>query len=200
MDIQQAMALLQNAQQGGGMGGMGAVLNPYGALQPGNPVEAQAMPAPALPDYNAILQQKLIAQQADQARQGMLGASGGIPPHAMAGQMQDQFAQMMAERLGARTGGAMQFDPSMGMQGMHQQFRDWRQAGNQPVGFGQANRGLSGVMGNPGAPPVGTAVLPGASAAAPLQSGLGADYMKQQRGRLGGPGGGERYNPDVNQF
>ena len=207
MDIAQAMAMLQGMQGGGGMNPMAAA-NPLGALQPGmSPDIAPPMTAPvAPPDYNAILQQHLVNQQAEQAAQGRLGAAGLGNAYGFGGGMgnnfQDVMGQMMAERLGARTGGAMQFDPSMGMGGMHQQFRDWRQAGNQPVrapmGFGARPPG--GMGGAPGmTQPAGVATLPGPAAAAPIQSGLGADYMKQ-RGRLGGPGGGERYNPDVNQF
>lgn len=203
MDIQQAMALLQQGQQGQGMDGMQnlAALNPYGALQPGvGPEMAPAAP----PDYNAILQQHLVNKQAEQAQMGRLGAGPGMDPRGMGGAMQAMMAQKIAERLGARTGGALQFDPAMGIHDMRQQFRDWRQAGNEPVrpfgggGMGFGQRPPGGMGGAPGVtPPANVATLPGAGAAAPIQSGLGADYMKQ-RGRMGGGGGG--FNQDTNAY
>jgi len=197
------MALLQQGQQGQGMDGMQnlAALNPYGALQPGvGPEMAPAAP----PDYNAILQQHLVNKQAEQAQMGRLGAGPGMDPRGMGGAMQAMMAQKIAERLGARTGGALQFDPSMGIHDMSQQFRDWRQAGNEPVrpfgggGMGFGQRPPGGMGGAPGVTqPANVAVMPGAAAAAPIQSGLGADYMKQ-RGRMGGGGGG--FNQDTNAY
>jgi len=142
-------------QQFMGMGGAQPAPSPLGALQPGmSPgIAPPMMGAVAQPDFNAMLQQDMIGRQ----------------------------QQMMADRLGARTGGAMQFDPSMGMQGMRGQFRDWRQA-NAPMGFGQQQQPMQppGMM--PPTQPANVATLPGGG----VQSGLGADYMK--RGRMGGGG------------
>jgi len=204
MDIQEAMMALQQAR-GNPAAGMNplAQLNPYGALQPGM---AQGMASGvAEPDYNAILQQKLVNAQAEQATQGRLGAGGlgGLGnAYGFAGgqgnDMRAAMAQMMAERLGARTGGAMQFDPSMGMQGMHQQFRDWRQAGNQPVrpfGGGGGMGAMQPPAMQPPTQPAGVATLP----AGGVQSALGADQWKQ-RGRLGGGGGGNANQFDTNAY
>ena len=117
MDIQQIMALLAGQQGGGGM----APPSPLGALQPGPalPVSGMApgvpmgmapgmtmagppMPPPAMPDFNALLQQELVNQQAEQASQGRLGAGGGMNPAAMAGDVQ---ARMMQEIANLQQGG-----------------------------------------------------------------------------------------------
>jgi len=215
MDIAQAMAALQAARQGGGANPL-AQLNPYGALQPGvATTTAAAAPGiePGVPDYNSILQQAAVAQQVQQAQQGQLGMGGGVDPRAMMAEIQARRMQEFADRLGARTGGELTFDPTMGRHDMRQQFRDWRQAGGQPVhgghpmGFGAGERmnnwgaaGMGGGMRPPGGmggapgvtPPANVATLPGAAAAAPqmgVQSGLGADYMKNHQRRS--------VNPDV---
>lgn len=206
MDIREAMMALQQQRGAGGNPGlMGAGvnplagLNPYGALQPGaGMAQATAMPAPVQPDYNAILQQQMINKQAEMAQGGRLNAGMGLSGMApgMGADVQAQMLQALAARLGDRTGGALQFDPSQGWQGMRQQFRDWRQEGNRPVGFGQGQRqggfGMADAGGgmqpqNVGPPtqPVGVATPPGGG----VQSALGAGWG-QKKPRLGGGGTG----------
>lgn len=85
MDIQQAMMLLQGAQQGG----------------------MQQAPQMAPPDYNAILQQQLVNQQAEQAAMGQLGGGMGPQPDIGALIAQQMQAQQAPMAFGAQPPGGL---------------------------------------------------------------------------------------------
>jgi hypothetical protein len=176
MDIRDAMMALQGHMPGMAPAMQGIMGNPamaqfmgmqqpspLGALQPGmSPgIVPPMMGGGAPPDFNAILQQRMVDMNAQRQAQ------------------QAERMGMMADRFGQRTGGAMQFDPSMGMQGMRSQMQDWRQA-QRPMGFGGG--GMQPQPMQPPTQPANVATLPGGG----VQSGLGADYMK--RPRMGGGG------------